>query len=111
MDQMGSPYLLAHGLGVPVKDATTTVTLPDGQVPRLGSHAGLGRDMERPGMRRAGSNCSSTAPLCRPTSARRTPTGTGRMAAWSRSRMRQGEIALHDLTGFEGRCDADLVYE
>ncbi len=25
MDQMGSPYLLAHGLGVPVKDAVTTV--------------------------------------------------------------------------------------
>ena len=25
MDQMGSPYLLAHGLGVPVKDAVTRV--------------------------------------------------------------------------------------
>src|SRR5687767_11558741 len=25
---MGSPYLLAHGLGTPVKDATTTVKLP-----------------------------------------------------------------------------------
>ena len=28
MDQMGSPYLLAHGIGVPVQDATTTVALP-----------------------------------------------------------------------------------
>jgi FAD dependent oxidoreductase len=28
MDQMGSPFLLAHGLGVPVKDAATAVTLP-----------------------------------------------------------------------------------
>ena len=28
MDQMGSPYLLAHGLGVPVKDAKTEVTIP-----------------------------------------------------------------------------------
>src|ERR1051326_2022061 len=28
MDQMGSPYLLAHGLGVPVKDATTEVKFP-----------------------------------------------------------------------------------
>lgn len=26
---MGSPYLLAHGLGRPVKDATTTVTFPE----------------------------------------------------------------------------------
>jgi hypothetical protein len=29
MDQMGSPYLLAHGLGVPVRDAVTTVTFPE----------------------------------------------------------------------------------
>ena len=28
IDLMGSPYLLAHGLGEPVKDATTTATLP-----------------------------------------------------------------------------------
>ena len=28
MDQMGSPFLLGHGLGVPVKDATTTVEFP-----------------------------------------------------------------------------------
>src|SRR5512146_121400 len=28
MDQMGSPFLLAHGLGVPVKPATTTITIP-----------------------------------------------------------------------------------
>ncbi len=28
MDQMGSPFLLAHGLGVGVQNATTTVTLP-----------------------------------------------------------------------------------
>ena len=27
MDQMGSAYLLAHGLGVPVKDAVTTETI------------------------------------------------------------------------------------
>ena len=26
--EMGSPYMLAHGLGRPVEDATTTVTLP-----------------------------------------------------------------------------------
>lgn len=28
MDQMGSPYLLAHGLGTPVKNAKTTVYFP-----------------------------------------------------------------------------------
>ena len=29
MDQMGSPVVLAHGLGEPVADATTKVTLPE----------------------------------------------------------------------------------
>ncbi len=28
MDQMGSPFLIAHGLGHPVEDAVTRVTLP-----------------------------------------------------------------------------------
>ena len=28
MDQMGSPYLMAHGIGQPVKDASTAVTFP-----------------------------------------------------------------------------------
>ena len=29
MDLMGSPYLMAHGLGSPVKDASTGITLPE----------------------------------------------------------------------------------
>src|SRR6476619_2697790 len=29
IENMGSPYLLAHGIGQPVADATTTVTFPD----------------------------------------------------------------------------------
>ncbi|HYW78165.1 MAG TPA: NADH-dependent oxidoreductase, partial [Thermoguttaceae bacterium] len=29
MDQMGSPMLLAHGMGVPVDDATTKVAFPN----------------------------------------------------------------------------------
>ena len=35
MDQMGSPFLLAHGLGVPVQDATTTVEFPAAGTYRL----------------------------------------------------------------------------
>lgn len=31
MDLMGSPYLLAHGMGVPVDDASTEVTFPEKQ--------------------------------------------------------------------------------
>ena len=29
MDQMGSPYLLAHGMGVPVEDAKTEIIFPE----------------------------------------------------------------------------------
>src|SRR5210317_2651930 len=29
VDQMGSPYLLAHGLGVPVANAVTRVQIPE----------------------------------------------------------------------------------
>ena len=29
MDEMGSPFLLAHGLGIPVEDATTKVKFAD----------------------------------------------------------------------------------
>ena len=29
MDQMGSPYLIAHGMGKPVADAVTTVEFPE----------------------------------------------------------------------------------
>lgn len=28
MDQMGSPYLMAHGMGIPVADATAKSTFP-----------------------------------------------------------------------------------
>ena len=28
MDKMGSPYLIAHGLGLPVADAVTSVSIP-----------------------------------------------------------------------------------
>ena len=28
MDQMGSPFLMAHGMGKPVADASTQVTIP-----------------------------------------------------------------------------------
>lgn len=28
MDQMGSPYLMAHGMGIPVDDATAEINIP-----------------------------------------------------------------------------------
>ena len=50
MDQMGSPYLLAHGLGVPVRDATTSRGFfRAAALSRLGAHPGLGGAVESAG--------------------------------------------------------------
>ena len=39
MDHMGSPYLIAHGLGKPVEDAVTTVDIPEaGQIYSMGAY-------------------------------------------------------------------------
>ena len=59
--------------------------------------------------RRASSRSSSTASRCPRSSAPRGPSGTGRTAAGSRSPTAKATVALHDLTGFEGRCDAILL--
>ena len=106
MDQMGSPYLLAHGLGVPVKDATTKIrAAAGGHVPRVRADQRLGRDVER-------------QRLARPISSPRQRQAAGddlwdRRGQWhwqpgGTIDVAGAEItlALHDLTGFEGRCDA-----
>ena len=61
MDQMGSPYLLAHGLGVPVKDASTAVKFPAAGAYRVWVRT---RDWVAPWNapgRRGSFRCSSTA--------------------------------------------------
>ncbi len=103
-DIMGSPYLLAHGRGVPVADATTSVAF---------GFPGLVRawvrtrdwtpdwDGEKPG-RFTLSVCGSVSATLgiAPPDWGWVDAGTYRVAAGS------GAVALHDLTGFEGRCDA-----
>jgi len=107
MDQMGSPYLLAHGLGVPVKDALTTAKFPSAGQYRVWVRT---RDWVAPW------NASGTPgkfqllvngkPLAE--------TFGTEGAAWhwqSGGVVEVGveaKVALHDLTGFEGRCDAVL---
>ena len=50
MDQMGSPFLLAHGLGDPVRDAVTRAKFPVGRpLPRMGAHPRLGCALEGAG--------------------------------------------------------------
>lgn len=108
MMQIGSPYLLAHGMGDPVKDAATTFTAPASGKYHLWVRT---RDWTRqwgvtesPGRFQVIVN-------------EKVAGGTfGTESAdwhWQDGgivRLKKGEnrLVLHDLTGFEGRCDAVL---
>ncbi len=108
MDQMGSPYLLAHGLGEPVGDAATGVPFPEPGGYRVWVRtrdwvASFGAS-GAPGRFRV---LVDGVPLD-------TVFGT-EGAAWHWQDGGTVEIAgttvrlaLRDLTGFEGRCDALL---
>jgi len=106
MDQMGSPFLLAHGFGQPVADAVTTVTFPAAGTYRVWVRT---RDWvapwKAPGAPGRFQVLVNGAPL-------NAVFGT-EGAAWHwqqggtiRVTNLQVAVSLHDLTGFEGRCDA-----
>ena len=102
-DVMGAPYLLAHGMGKPVANATTAV-----QFPSTGTYTLWVRTRtwcpgpwEAPGRYRIHIDGSPLAITF----------GTEEGWAWQRGgsvSINKGTttIALEDLTGFEGRCDA-----
>jgi hypothetical protein len=106
IDQMGSPFLLAHGLGQPVEDATTKVEFPAPGKYRLWlrtrNWVATWNVPAAPGRFQL---LIDGVPL-------ETIFGTeGEMWHWQDSgaveiKNKQLTIALHDLTGFEGRCDA-----
>lgn len=109
MAQMGSPYLLAHGLGQPVADAVTTIDVHAGGCYRAWVRT---RDWVAPwGMPGTPGRFQvlvNGMPLD-------TTFGTqGAEWAWHDGgtvEVPAGPVtlALHDLTGFEGRCDAVLL--
>ncbi len=107
MDQMGSPYLLAHGLGVPVRDAVTTVRFPAPGAYRVWVRT---RDWVAPWQAEGAPGKFQVAVNGKPLAG---IFGT-RGAAWqwqdggSVEVAGEAQVALHDLTGFEGRCDAVL---
>ncbi len=102
--QMGSTYLLAAGIGTPVADATTTVKLPRAGTYRLFVRC---KDWDRtsPGAFQVlvGGRASEVR------------FGTQRQGwAWIAGgafELPAGAVtvALHDLTGYYGRCDAVLL--
>ena len=107
MDLMGSPYLLAHGLGVPVKDATATVELPAAGTYRVWVRT---RDWVAPWMAKGAPGRFQLLVDGKPL---KTTFGTeGAKWHWQDGGIvevgAKATVALHDLTGFEGRCDAIL---
>ncbi len=107
--EMGSPYLLAHGLGEPVADASTTVTLPahEGEwvvYVRTKDWTRYWVDDSLPAVRRFQVSVDGQVLGDFPQKA---------SAEWSWEKAGALKLAagkhtltLHDLDGFDGRCDA-----
>jgi hypothetical protein len=107
MDLMGSPYLLAHGIGVPVEDALTTVRFPAAGTYRVWART---RDWVAPWNAPGAPGRFEVHVDGVPLDA---TFGTeGDPWRWQDGGLVEvgatAEVALHDLTGFEGRCDALL---
>ena len=107
MDEMGSPYLLAHGLGVPVADAETTLRLPV-----KGTYYVFVRTFNWTSPWQDGEGPGKFWLLVDGKKTTRKPLGAnGREWMWQeagRVKVNKGEVrlSLHDLTGFDGRVDA-----
>lgn len=106
MDLMGSSYLLAHGLGEPVEDAHTEVTFPASGTyyvyVRTYNWTSPWKDGEGPGkFSLSVGNKKLLSPLGAEGSA-----WTWQAAGKVSVRNLKTILKLHDLTGFDGRCDA-----
>lgn len=106
MDQMGSPYLNAHGMGVPVEDASTTVTFPETGVyhvyVRTFNWTSPWQKGEGPGkfkLKIAG----KMLPVIL---GEKGEEWEWQYAGNVQVRNKETAVVLHDLTGFNARCDA-----
>ena len=109
MDQMGSPFLMAHGLGTPVADASASVCVPEAGTYRVLARsrnwAALWTQKDAPGKFQVEVNGKPLDTIL----------GTvGSDWAWQEAgsvALEKGtaRLTLHDLTGFDGRCDALIL--
>lgn len=106
MDLMGSPYLLAHGMGVKVEDATTEV-----EFPVVGDYEVYVRTYNWTSPWFSGSGPGQFRLKVGNISLDTILGDTGDKWMWQyagkvRINDKRQQLALQDLTGFEGRCDA-----
>ncbi len=107
MDKMGSPYLLAHGLGIPVADAETEIRFPSEGTYRVWVRT---KDWvahwNAPGAPGKFQLLINNKPL------KETFGTKGEDWHWHDGGTikisGKVKVSLHDLTGFEGRCEAIL---
>ena len=118
MDQMGSPYVMAHGLGAAVADANTTMTVPES-----GDYRVWVRTRDWVGQWKTPETSTSMLAKGSPGRFQVSINGTplesifgenGAQWYWQDGgtvTLSSGktELSLHDLTGFNGRCDAVLL--
>jgi hypothetical protein len=106
MDVMGSPYLMAHGLGSPVEDATTEITFPKPGTyyiyVRTYNWTAPWSDKAGPGKFRLSVGGKKLSAVLGDTGSEWTWQEAGKVNIKNETT----QIALHDLTGFNGRCDA-----
>jgi hypothetical protein len=103
---MGSPYLLAHGLGEPVEDATTTVTFP-----QPGKYRVWVRTKDWVAQWKAPGQPGRFQLIINGNPLEETFGTKGAEWFWHDGSVinidnLDVQIFLHDLTGFDGRCDA-----
>lgn len=116
--EMGSPYLIAHGMGVPVDDASTIVDLPSAGTyhvyARTYNWTSPWSEKEGPGGfrisvggKKLASTLGNSGSNWEWQYAGSVEVGSTGEAGGSRKvGETKVEVRLHDLTGFDGRCDA-----
>ncbi len=106
MDLMGSPYLMAHGMGVPVADAETTVEFPStGEYTvfvRTFNWTSPWYDGEGPGKFQLLVNGEKTSPVLGASGSEWLWQNAGKVNISEK----KVKVGLRDLTGFNGRVDA-----
>jgi hypothetical protein len=105
VDEMGSAYLLAHGIGIPRKDAETKIDIPCAGEYRVWVRTKDWVPDAHPGTFQLLINGS---PINKVFGA------SGKGWSWELAehvRIPAGKVrlSLHDLTGFDGRCDAIYI--